>query len=378
MRDYRVDKVIVRWTIPTFDRRKAEPFPLEQRHYVLDLSEVPIDVADAIFSICMRGEPAPQPELAAPSAGWIVTVEDQIGEPDFSILKYRPLFRASNSDDSERLTKADENTRSIRVLEPKLGLDYHEDESQQPITMQTMYEFLNPGVKALIRNDVASVLSIGPVVPRDTSGWTAASANLLTHFLSTIEKITTSRWYRSPLSYTYTQADADMSSVGGILYYSTPDQSSTFEVLGRIRQLYSSDELFTTAVKVYTRHVPHEGKIWWVNEVKKIFVDLHASEHRLPNIPGYSRQRLIDTFLYGGLAIHSKVDASAQSEFANLVAVHGKEIYMSAITSSMKELASYAALAYFPIKQDLDYWIANCGFAGPSKPDFDSLFSQSR
>ncbi len=370
-RDFIANRVIVDWLILTFDKTSAEPFPLSRKWHVLDLSTLEQHLAEEIYAAVRRGEPREQALNLLPQGNdWIVTIDSAPKEPDFSFLRYRRYFRPSTPDEIQRMHDAP-GADTIRTTSPSLMGEYFEDESGKPITHQEMFEHLQPGFKALVRYDVSSVLSIGPVRARHEDAWNTQAANTISHYLYVIEKIASSRWFRSPLALTFTQSQ---SGSNVILDFVSADRESTFEILALVRQLYSSDDLFNKAANIYMRHVSDDGKRWWLKEVKTAFNESLSSHSHMPSIPGCSRRMLIDTLLYGAGIIHAPGATSSQADLMRLIAEHGKEKLMMTILSSMRDLVSWPSLAYHPIRQDFGYWTSACGMVHPDRPNVDSLF----
>jgi hypothetical protein len=372
IQDFRKNKVVIRWVIPTFDRTKQEPLPFDNRHYVLDLSTVGQGLAEEIYNSLSRGksrEFRSAHQLASNES--TVTIDVAPPPPNFAFLKYRPLFKQCTTDEVQAMLD-DKTAETLETLGPGLGADYIEDENGNGITMQQVFEHLQPGSQAIIRFDVESVLEIGPVEPRDPQSWTSLTANTISHFLYVVEKIAASRWYRSPQSLTFLQS---IKSSNAILEYVGADRTSTLEILLFVRQLYSSDELFNNAAKLYMRHLSHDGKRWWVKDIKNLFNQSRADEHKMPAIEGFDRRSLIDTFLYGAGIMHAAAQKDAQNDLTNLLAKYSKEHFMMTVLSSMRDLVNYAIMLYHPMKQDFTHWILSCGMSTPDRPNVDLLFA---
>jgi hypothetical protein len=236
----------------------------------------------------------------------------------------------------------------------------------------TMLEAMQRAVGSkdiIVFDDVRSVLRIGPTPMRNSGDWNATHAGLLAQFIKVVRNLYSSSWYRSPVSLTMAQNKGEETKQ---LEFLIPQKESTMSVLGLFRQFLSSDRLFVHSCNTYKRFCSSQEKVIWIDFHQKRFNGLLKDQPGFPSFP-LDRSKLLEIFIYGINAFHSKSENNAEKELLELLQIHGQPKVLMAINSSLIDILGVAVQIFHVLKQDFDAWIAD-GADGGISVDLDQLF----
>jgi hypothetical protein len=251
--------------------------------------------------------------------------------------------------------------------------DYFEDEAGNPLNMVGLAQILTGKEDPILLYDVRSVLRLGPTGICRKEGWTTESANALAHFFQLVEVIGTGAWLTSKLSI------GSLAPGEWIDSFECPDLGQMYSILLPIRQLYSSDNAFNQACKVYMRHTSDERKRWWVTETKRGFNSYLDSVPHPHGIEGYSVRELLDLVMYGaGLIHYGQSSPETRENFKRAVTKHRREWVIFAFIMCCQQLYGYANQVYFVLKQDYEEWVATEGCQPPDLVFLQGLFASHR
>jgi len=221
----------------------------------------------------------------------------------------------------------------------------------------------------IVIGEVSSVLRLGPAGMKNRGDWQQSDSDLFAHFIQVNNQISQSRW---------SKAKCRFKRQGGRLIESSfPDIEEFVYAAVYFRQLFSrsrSDQLFQSVCERYQRFVQCSGKgIWVAHEWSAFDETLKNSDFMVPD---YSRERLIEAFMYGASIFHgiSSKQCHKRRDFRNIVANYDKEVVLYALHSSLKELRNHVTRVAAVLYQDFASWIKEFGLPLPDVLLHKNLF----
>ena len=274
----------VLWTIPCFDRKRANPLPVFNRSYVLDWPRLSIEEVNEMFSIIQARDGR---QTFSPSGldETVVTMSFGPQRTDDRMLKYRRFFVEVQNGDLEQVVNGEDPWKG-GFHTVNLGREYFEDESGQPITSYEMIQHVSGIECPVIIGDPKSILRLGVSAPSDLNLWSTHKANTIAQFLDVVQRICTSAWYRSPQSLTTLVAK---SGSRDLLEALGPNDHAVMSVLPYFRQLHAQDNLLANAIDAYVMHCSDARKVHWMSERRNAFGSLVDSAPILRCVPSQTR-----------------------------------------------------------------------------------------
>lgn len=358
---------LVFWDIPTLNRTKANPFPLEHRTWWLQWNLVPEHLKGLILKILVS---APQDKNRQSEIGdeeWTLMVQ----KPDPRMLLFRKYFTYDPNFDINEYKMA-LGTTPWRTLSVNLYFEYFEDETANPITKIEIHRFKTGEVHPIIPYEPESVLQLGPSGTRNNVEITQNDSDTISHFLEIAAFLSGSSWYRSPLALTFrTQSDnTEMEST-------FPNQNEMIEVILGIRQLYASDEVFNRAENCYTKICGESRKVNWIGDIKNSFNTFLNNSDSSPLMKGVTSRGLLDAFLYGSRIVHAG-EQLQQEQWKLLLATHGRASVMMTVQMFLRRVVDLARLINPVLKQDYQHWIEIGKCPKPSVISMGELFASRK
>ncbi len=261
------DLPLVMWTIPCFDKRRERPFPVFNRTFVLDWSQLFPEQVEEVMRIVESDKPSPHsPEGLGTT---IVTVSRSRDVPDWRMLKFRRFFQEQPLAEAERQLQ-DCSVRGHWVKMVDVNAEYFEDESGKAITHYEMIQYVSGQAEPIIPGDDESILRLALSPPTAIGEWDSTAANTISHFMEVVERICSSAWFRSPKTITFettqTTPPLVVTKNSRLLEAIFPNDEETMAVLAYFRQLHAGDKLLSKAVERYSKHCTDSRKVWWVQE----------------------------------------------------------------------------------------------------------------
>ena len=179
------------WSVSCFDKRRAQPFPVYNRHFELDWSLLnDQQVCDVLAIVCPKTGKAHSPSGLDST---VISIQRSRNQPDNRMLAYRKYF-------TERFEDAAEDNRlaCTSFVCVNLNREYFEDENGEEISHYAMIQHVSGQSEPVIIGDPDSVLRLSQSTPVNVSEWSEQSANTLAQFLDVIRRICSSDWYRRP------------------------------------------------------------------------------------------------------------------------------------------------------------------------------------
>jgi len=360
------------WSVSCFDKRRAQPFPVYNRHFELDWSLLNKQQVCEVLAIV-----SPKTGKGHSPSGLdstVIAIQRSRNQPDNRMLAYRKYF-------TERFEDAAEDNRlaCTSFVCVNLNREYFEDENGDEISHYAMIQHVSGQSKPVILGDPDSVLRLSQSTPANVSEWSEQSANTLAQFLDVVRRICCSDWYRRPQAFTFEiQNGGDSSKFpdpadSKLLEAVFPNASETLAVLAYFRQLHAADKLLIRACDVFVRTCGDERKKFWVSERMESFTEMIDS----PPIPfntTETRREIIRMFMYGAGLLHANSSHGDDKKLIELIRSQGKHRAVAVFNNCLWDILSIAITLYHVLKRDFDYWTGNCGLAGPTRLDIPTLF----
>lgn len=362
---------IVLWSIPCFDKRREQPFPVYNRLFVLDWSALTVEQVADVISIIQ-----PKRKSHSPSSldSTVISISRSHERADDRMLAYRKHFveRTENpSDDNKSLSQA--------FVFVNLNREYFEDETGEEISHYAMIQHVSGQEEPIILDDPDSILRLAPSSPINVSQWSEESANTIAQFLDVVERIFGSKWYRRPPVFTFEiQSGGDAAkfptaSDSELLEAVFPDHSETIAVLAYFRQLHAADRLFTRTCEAFIRTCGDERIRFWMTEHLESFRGMVDSAP-IPFTEMGTRREIIKMFMYGAGLLHATSNDGADVKLAEMIRKHGKHRVVMVFNNCLWDILSEAITVYHVVKREYRNWVDACGLAGPTRIDIPSLF----
>jgi hypothetical protein len=360
------------WSVPCFDKRRAQPFPVYNRHFELDWSLLNENqVSDVLAIVNSKTGKTHSPSSLEST---VVSIQRSCNQPDNRMLAYRKYFTERGEDAAE-----DNSLACTSFVCVNLNREYFEDENGVEISNYAMIQHVSGESEPVILGDPDSVLRLSHSPPVNVAEWSEQSANTLAQFLDVVRRICSSEWYRHPQAFTFEiQRGGDSSKFpetahSKLLEAVFPNDSETLAVLAYFRQLHAKDKLLIRACDIFVRTCGDERKRFWVSERMESFTELIDS----PPIPfnaTETRRKIIQMFMYGAGLLHANSSHGDDKKLAELIKAQGKHRAVAVFNNCLWDILSIAITLYHVLKRDFDYWTGSCGLTGPTRIDIPTLF----
>jgi hypothetical protein len=365
----KVDDIMVYWVIQTFDRQLKGPFPLPQRHYVLDWTKVSENEKADIMKIIGISD-VPHEQKSART--WTESATWSVGAtlPDERMLRFRYMFVEKPIEEQMDSKKPYKIFKGV-----SLNREYFEDETGREISMREMIQIAT-GNKNMIPFDTENIVQLGPCPISEKEKWTVDKANTIFNFIQVVRLIWRSNWAQKRSSITTYRKDNTKSSVE----CDFPTVENMSAVLTLFRQLYApSDKLMEKVCEVYKEHSSNTTGKMWVDVCLENFRQSLDRNSNFIHLQGCTVRQLFEAFLYGTGIVHSPSDINYKNRnrLSELVMQHGREKVIMAVNTSFWSVLEYTVNVFHVIKQDYEYWTEQEGCAKSDMFDIYSLL-QSR
>lgn len=342
---------LICWYIQTFDRTKANPFPLECRIWYLEWEIVPEQTRREILAVLKPGSPVKSSPAVESKPGDSETTLTFAGRDlRMEMMRtYRQYFR--QRPDFDIATCLQQPGTSLKNLIPVNLIEYFEDEAGNPMSKIDIFKFKTGEEYPVIPFDPESVLRLGPSPIHPARPANLDDSNTIAHFLETVGYVAHSSWYRSLPALTFRTQD-QKSQIDS----SFPNPSETQGVLLALRQLYASDKLFDKALKSYSRICGDTKKVEWVEQIKKEFDKFLEVSGSFPVVAGASVRELLDAFLYGSRIAHSH-ERDQQERLQSLITAHGRPQVIMAVHAAFRQLMIFSLTVLPVVEQDYLHWL---------------------
>ncbi|MFA5423393.1 MAG: hypothetical protein WC374_06000 [Phycisphaerae bacterium] len=363
-----IDDIKVYWMIPTFDRRLNGPFPLPQRHYILDWTKATKNEQAEIMEILDISNDLPH-QRNPETWGGSETLSVGLAKIDERMLKFRHMFVDKSVDEQEG------NRTCCKVFATvNLGREYFEDETGREISKREMMQIAS-GNKNLIPFDTENIMQLGPCHISAKETWTVEKANTIFNFMQVVRLIWSSSWAQKKSSITYHKNTENL-----LVKCDFPTVENMCAVLPLFRQFYApSDKLMEKVCGIYKEHAGDAIKKMWVDLCLKSFKDgLQEKEHFI-QLHESTVMQLFESFIYGTGLIHSpsNINHNNRRLLSKLIELHGREKIIMAVNSSFWVVFGFAADVFHVVKQDYEYWTEEEGCTKSDMFDICSLLKSN-
>lgn len=286
------------------------------------------------------------------------------------MIHYRANFREIEQEELDRLFSEARWTRTMTVPE------YFEDEYGNSMNVIGLAQRMTGQEYPILVGNPVSVLRIGPTGVQKKDEWSVQAANDIALFLQTVSQIAASEWLKSPLSLRFEAISTNLKEfpdINRIISFDSPGTEATRGVLMLIRLLISKDDVFNCAVNWYLKHAADQRKRNWVKERQKSFSKCRKSRSCPMSVGNYTRQQIIDTFMYGSGLIHRKSEKGCEGELKQIVELYGRERFVIVLNQACRDVCQPAFDSYHIINQDFNRWITADGCAGPDRINIKGL-----
>ena len=355
------------WTISCFDKRRREPLPVYNRHFVLEWRRLDKrQIADVVSIVNGTGHEDPAPSSLHAS---VISIRRYVSRPDNRMLQYRQYFVEAQGLDWARGDH----------VPVDLGRDYFEDENGAEITEYEMYQYVTGKKQPVIVGNPESIITLGTSPPRNCERWTESSSNTIAQFLDVVRGICESNWYLQSQSLTFEIPSRDSRTLpdpgnSRMLEAVFPTDGETLSVLAYFRQLHAGDKLLSHACKSYINACSDPRKVLWIDERMRSFARLVDSPPTMFSV-SHTRREIIRMFMYGAGLLHATSKHGDDKKLHELIGSQGKERAVTVFNHCLHDILSPAIDVYRVIKTDFKHWIAKCGLTPPTRMDIPELFN---
>ncbi|PHQ34366.1 hypothetical protein [Rhodopirellula bahusiensis] len=372
------ESVVLLWSVPCFDRLQDNPFPVYNRTFKLDWSELSEEATREILEILDAEKPMRPSPSGFDTA--VISFERSKREPDNRMLKYRKHFKEVDERQLEESFNNDlETIRRFTFV--NLNREYFETEDGEEITHYDMIRHVSGQDKPVIVGDVECMRRIGVIPAKNDCGWSSKKANTVAQFLDVVVRIANSRWNSSGHSITFEiPRDGDSSKYPSsesrkLLAAAFPDDEETMSVLSYFRQLHAGDNLLVRACQCYTETVSDERKAFWVNERRSTFEKIVDSPPR-PFNTIHNRRKILQMFMYGGGLLHADSRHGDEKKLNEFLEANGPTHSIAIFNSCLHDFLRIAASVHNVIKPDFYHWINEQGLDRPTRTNIREMFTR--
>lgn len=359
------------WSIPCFDKRREQPFPVYSRLFVLDWNALNNQQIVDVLSIVQPKQKSLGPSSPKTS---VISISRAHKLPDDRMLAYRKYF-------FEKVDTRDNDQTSAQqsFVFVNLNREYFEDERGEEISHYAMIQHVSGQQEPIILGHPESILRLALSSPINVSQWSEESANTIAQFLDVVERICGSKWHRRPSVFTFEfksggdSAKFPSAADSELLEAIFPDHTETVAVLAYFRQLHAADRLFNRTCEVFIRTCGDKRKTLWMTEQLKLFKQMIDSSP-VPFTELGTRREIIKMFMYGAGLLHASSNDGADLRLSEMIGKHGKHRVVMVFNNCLWDILSEAVSIYHVVQREYDYWVNSCGLAKPTRIDIPSLF----
>jgi hypothetical protein len=350
--------------VSLFDRRKAQPLPLENIWLVLDWELVPSEEAAVIHQLISQEQHdrrCNSPDLTPGQTGIVWGSRRGFVVPWRS---YRKFFKQVSSEELEKMIHT--GTKGRRLYQTTWSDDqYFENECGEEMKMTDALAFVTKTDRPLVLGDIDSVLRIGPTPMRCRDAWCSDAANVLAQYLDVVRQIFAVAWFREPLTISYLKENEQGKLVGQCF----PELSLVRSVAPLLRQLYSTssaDNLLQRTHRMYAQFCSDEGKRIWLDYDLQQYTRFLASPPFLMQECGKSTRELLDMIMYGTKLMHATSYMNAESDLQDFFDTHTPQKAKFELHQALKGLANHSVGLFHVVRQDFEHWLKDTSIAKPT------------